>query len=158
MAERGDRMLDAVRGSATAFRAAIERCDRRALPIGFECFPRGSCGDTTLLLGTYLTEQGLGAFEYVYAQRGRRDADQPTWQSHAWLRQGPLIVDITADQFPEVAEPVIVTSSSSWHETFQQEVRHSADFRIFDEDTRASLDAAFRLITAHCGGENRASL
>ncbi len=100
----------------------------------------------TLLLGTYLTEQGLGVFEYVYGQRGRCDTEPSTWQSHAWLCQGPLIVDITADQFPEVPEPVIVTNASAWHGAFEQEARHVADFRVFDDETRATLGAAYRLI------------
>ena len=51
--------LDLLRERATNFRDAIERCERSSLPITFENFPCGSCGDVTLLLGTFLSEQGL---------------------------------------------------------------------------------------------------
>lgn len=142
--------LERIRSLAARFRAAIERCDRQTLPVGFEQFPRGSCGDAALLLGTYLAAQGLGGFEYVSGSRGRRDIDPPTWQSHAWLRQGMVIVDITADQFAEVAEAVLVTTTSSWHETFSQQVQHAADYCLFDDGTRTTLGAAYRLICSHC--------
>ncbi len=55
---------------------------------------------------------------------------------------GDLIVDITADQVPDVAEPLIVASQSPWHVKFHGEVEHVADYEIYDERTRASLDDA----------------
>lgn len=101
-----------------------------------------------MLLGAYLAEQGLGAFECVSAERGSKDDDPPTWQSHAWLRQGDILVDITADQFPEVGERVVVSSDLSWHRSFDREVRHPANFRIFDAHTQATLGAAYCRILA----------
>src|SRR5438874_2120009 len=68
-----------------------------------------AAGTLTLLLGNYLTEQGMGDFEYIAGERGNKAADPPTWMSHAWIRQGRIVIDITADQFPEVAESVIIT-------------------------------------------------
>jgi hypothetical protein len=35
--------------------------------------------------------------------------------AHAWLRRGGLTLDITADQFPGVAEPVVLTAEPTWH-------------------------------------------
>jgi len=77
------------------FRHAIEACDRSALPITFENFPAGSCGDAALILGKYLEERGFGLFDYVLGERGGR--------SHAWLQRGHLVVDITGDQFDDMS-------------------------------------------------------
>jgi hypothetical protein len=44
-----------------------------------------------------------------------------TYRGHGWLEQNGLIVDITADQFPEVDKPVIVADNSQWHETFKRQ-------------------------------------
>jgi hypothetical protein len=114
--------------------------------VSFEKFPRGSCGDAALLLGTYLIEQGFGVFAYITGGRGRRSPEPDTWQSHAWLRQGDVIVDVTADQFPEVTEAVIVTTTSPWHATFTQQSLGAADFRRYDESTRCVLGNAYRRI------------
>ncbi len=104
--------LQTLRRHAERFRWAIEACERSLLPVTFERFPRGSCGDANLLLGNYLTEQGLGDFEYILGERGSKAADPSTWTSHAWIRQGRTIIDITADQFTEVTESVIVVDGS----------------------------------------------
>lgn len=132
--------FDAVRRVASLFRMAIEACDRSMLPISFEEFPRGSCGDATPLLGTYLIEHGFGPFDYVLGERGS------SGYTHAWLRQGQLVVDISADQFADAPEAIIVCVNSPWHQTFQQQVKHVADFRIYDEYTTASLASAYELI------------
>jgi hypothetical protein len=39
------------------------------------------------------------------------------------------IVDITADQFDDMPEAVIVVPRSPWHETFEQEDKGEAGFR-----------------------------
>src|SRR6187399_769363 len=96
--------LELLREQATRFRAAIERCAREALPTTFDNFPRGSCGDVTPLLGTFLADQGLGAFTYMLGER----VGGVRYQSHAWLEVEGAIVDITADQFGELMEPVMV--------------------------------------------------
>jgi len=79
--------------------------------------------------------------------------EQPTtgqgaYQSHAWLQRGNLIIDITADQFPEVEDPVIVTTRSPWHEQFEGEPQHVADYRIYDDFTVARLHAAYTKIVS----------
>lgn len=105
-------------------------------------FPHGACGDATLLLGYYLKTLGLGTFDYVLGMGEGEDGDQ---YSHAWLRQGDIIVDITADQFPAKA-PVIVTDASPWHDSFSAEVLHEADFHVYDGHTVATLSAAYGTI------------
>lgn len=95
---------------ATAVRRAVDMCPPDALP--WPTFPSGACGDTSLVLGQVLDDHGIGGFEYVC---GYKYKDDGTSSSHAWLQKGPLIVDITADQFPEVLDAVIVSADSAWH-------------------------------------------
>lgn len=129
---------------ATRFRKAITMCDRLSLPTSLQCFPRGGCGDAVLLLSTYLTECGLGEFDYVGATRGTLDSGM--WHSHAWLERDGLIVDITADQFEEITMPVIVTADSEWHQTFRVSCRHVADYRVYDDRTVSRLGSAYGAI------------
>ncbi len=132
--------IDKIHRVALQFRIAIEACDRSMLPISFEQFPRGSCGDVTPLLGTYLIEHGFGPFDYVLGVR------EGSGHTHAWLRKGQLDVDITADQFTDAPGSIIVCVESPWHRTFRQRVEHVADFRIYDEHTVSSLSSIYRLI------------
>jgi hypothetical protein len=85
-----DQRLDELRDAAVRFRQAIERCDQKQLTVCMANFPRGSCGDATLLLRTYLAAQGLGSFVYVVAERPHRGLNSS--QSHAWLESRPLLV------------------------------------------------------------------
>jgi hypothetical protein len=134
---------------AARFRHAIEQSDQRRLPPGFDGFPAGCCGDAALFLGTFFKEQGFGTFTYVCGLRGE-GADQ---HSHAWFEAPDgVIIDITADQFPEITEPVIVTAHSDWHNTFDQEERHEADYRIYDEGTVARLGIVYQTILREFDG------
>src|SRR5690606_15234832 len=74
------------------FRYALEKC-HSLLGRSFENFPSGACGDTTPLLGTYLIEQGFETFMYASGNKGNT--------THAWLQLNSIVIDITADQFPE---------------------------------------------------------
>lgn len=136
--------INGLRVESLRFRKAIERFDQSTLPITFMNFPKGSCGDAVLLLGTYLIENGYGQFNYALGSRG--DAREGTLQSHVWLERGQLVIDITADQFPEIDESVIVTVCSEWHCGFMKEILNIADYRIYDSHTRAELGNVYRKI------------
>ncbi|ULJ74490.1 hypothetical protein [Rhizobium gallicum] len=134
--------MDELAKAADVFRAAMENTPRTKLPITLQEFPHGACGDATLLLGYHLRSLGFGTFDYVSGEGTDEDGE---WYSHAWLRQGDIIIDITADQFP--GQPaVIVTDNSPWHDGFEVEVPHVADFHIFDEFTASTLGAAYKAI------------
>lgn len=90
---------------ARRMRSAIEALQPEKLPITMVAFPVGSCGDVSLLLGTYLKDSGIPDFEYVSGDRGSHNDN--TWTSHAWLARGSLIVDITADQFEDAPGKII---------------------------------------------------
>jgi hypothetical protein len=141
-----DAEIEALEFRAKQFRAALEHCERDLLPIAFENFPRGSCGDATLLLAKYLQNSGLGFFDYicgeVYEDGGRK------FQSHAWLQRGNIIVDITADQFNEIEAPVLVTRDHSWHNQFEVEVKNVADYEVYDERTKRILSSAYESVIA----------
>lgn len=95
------------------------------------------------LLGTLFTDRGLPPFEYVAG--GRPGQRRGIWASHAWLERKGLIVDVTADQFPEVSVPVLITTDHTWHRSFKVERRREkADFRVYE---LPYLDRAYETIT-----------
>jgi hypothetical protein len=125
---------------ARKFRTAIERSPRDDL-LSFRRFPRGCCSDTAILLGEYLCGQGQGDWDYAGGER------EPDLHSHAWLEQDGLIVDITADQFEDIHEPIIVTRDRSWHEQFvYPEPRHPARIGNYDPVTRNRLAMIYERI------------
>lgn len=134
--------VEAIRAAAGRFRAAIQRCPRYLLPVTLQAFPRGACGDATILLGEFLASEGFGVFDYVAGECFR-----PHYQSHAWLERDGLIVDITADQFVGANEPVIVSRENRWHRRFQRVVRHPARIDVYtDSHTSAMLRTAYATI------------
>jgi hypothetical protein len=114
---------------ANKMRYTIEAVPINFLPISFLEFPHGSCGDASLLLGAYFKDLGFQGFELVRGERGRMEVN--SWTSHAWLACGTLIVDITCDQFSDVPEKTIVSSSSAWHAQFKIVGIGSSDFRSY---------------------------
>ncbi|WP_162939586.1 hypothetical protein [Neorhizobium sp. NCHU2750] len=131
-------MMDELNDTATQFRDLIMRTQKSSLPITLQDFPKGACGDTTLLLGHHLAELGHGDFRYYLGWRDGR--------SHAWLQSGSVIVDITADQFEDFDDPVFVSDRSSWHEEFAGTDQHAANLAVFGEATEAMLRSAYEAI------------
>jgi hypothetical protein len=122
------------------------RCPRDDLPT-LRSFPRGSCGDASILLGEYLHQQGCGVWDYV---GGERDCNL---HSHAWLEQNGLIVDITAGQFDDVDEAIIVTMDRKWHRQFiYPEPRHPVLMSKYDPRTRKKLSQIYARIMAKLEG------
>ena len=136
-----------LRSLASHFRAAILQGDKCNLPVDLKDFPRGACGDASILLAKYLQQAGLGGFRYICGWRIENERPY----SHAWLRQEDVIVDITADQFPEIKESVIVTDNHSWYETFLVEAEGPSDYEELDDRTQAVLAAAYQAILEHLG-------
>ncbi len=76
---------------------------------------QGTCGRTSLFLQRVLSTQGFGANWVSGTPRSAPFEPEigpygffcgQSWQSHAWVKCGDFIVDITADQFG--ASPVLV--------------------------------------------------
>jgi hypothetical protein len=95
----------------------------------------------------YLHQAGHGEWEYV---TGERVSD---FYSHAWLEQDGLIVDITADQFEGIDQPVIVTHDRRWHRQFSNRgPRHPAPIDIYDPATRKRLREMYIRVAASVTG------
>lgn len=118
--------IDLVKRLATNVRMALEST-KDNLPFPMLGFPKGACGDASLLLGAFFADNGLPEFQYVCGERGAQD--DGTWTSHAWLESEGLVVDITADQFEDAQEKVIVAYDSSWHSQFNGSSLGGSDFR-----------------------------
>ena len=129
---------------ALNFRAVIEATDTNLRPIGLQDFPYGSCGDTCLLLGAYFNDMGVFGFQYVCGTRGSHQDN--SWTSHAWLTRGKLIVDITADQFHDTNEEVIVSLNSTLHNTFEVEEISASDYREWHGNGLQELNAFYQIL------------
>lgn len=100
------------------FRVAVEECINDIGMEWFNHFPLGCCLDTSLMLAKYFHAKGFGISELVSGCRENK--------SHAWLELDGLIIDITADQFDEVSEKIIVTKESEFHDSFNYERKRNA--------------------------------
>lgn len=109
-------MLNNLYEACLKFRKAINRTPKENLSIRFKEFPNGSCGDTCLILGSYLHDSGFGVFNYVCGERNE-------W-SHAWLEKNGIIVDITADQFEDCNIDVYVGEKNSFYQSFDKDFCH----------------------------------
>jgi hypothetical protein len=128
-----------VRNAAARFRAALDQGGLRLCSLAN--FPRGSCGDTSELLGQYLSDSGFGTWRY----RSGVQTD-PAGITHAWIERDGLILDITADQFPDISEPVVLTMDRTWHDAhFTPMASHgAADLEWFARsDNRADAQADY---------------
>ena len=58
-------------------------------------------------------------------------------QSHAWLEYEGWILDITADQFEDINDKVLVRKDRTWHSQFKGQNKGINDFEMFN--TRCSI-------------------
>jgi hypothetical protein len=123
------------------FRLAILRSRSSTLHLAtLQEFPRGACGDASLLLAKYLEVNNCGHSFYVLGERHG--------QQHAWLQLEEFIIDITADQFDDQDAGVIVTTESAWHASFNGKIHNVADFCLYDRTSVFLLTRAYQAITS----------
>lgn len=118
-------------------------------PAGFSYglaqFPRGSCGDASLLLATYFhLETSAASVEYL---AGHRDPD--SW-THAFLVVDEHIVDITGDQFPE-RSAVVVTKVDTWFDQWAVHTRLATTQDEFESFAEPSLTGYVEVVTHMLG-------
>jgi hypothetical protein len=101
--------MNSVHDAAARFRTALEGGGLRLHSL--RDFPKGSCGDASEMLGQYLSDSGLGTWIY------RCGIEPDLFATHAWVERSGLIVDITADQFADISQCVIVTTDRTWYDT-----------------------------------------
>jgi len=120
------------------FRQAILSIKKDKLPITLQNFPHGACGDSCRILAEHLKENGYGTFSYIC---GRIDE-----MIHAWLEQNGTIIDITADQFPEIIDSIYIGPYNPWYNKFETDKSYEGGYSILDERSRKELSEVHKLI------------
>ncbi|KAA1244549.1 hypothetical protein [Aquimarina sp. RZ0] len=111
MSEEIEKDLSDIRRIATKFRKDI--CNGNIkIPFG-EDFPSGCCGNASDRLKRILECKGFQNIRYT---NGWIDK-----QSHGWLEYKGFIIDITADQFENITEEIIIIhkNESDFHKQFK---------------------------------------
>ena len=98
------------------------------------------------MLGTYLEELGYGQFFYQLGFYGT--VEREPHGTHVWIAQNDLVVDITADQFPDIDDEIIVTKSSPWHAALNglEKGRVTLFSRDANGNSCSSLSDAYEII------------
>ena len=107
-------------------------------------FPGGCCKQASFLLARLLAQEcAVEGIEYVWgtAMDGVRG-------THGWLECHGYVLDVTADQFPGVENPVIVATReySAFHDGFGRGPRDSYPrfWQGMKSQVRADFDETFR--------------
>ena len=66
--------------------------------------------------------------------------------SHAWLRKGGIIIDITGNQFSDFSQGVYVGKENNFYKDFKIVDVHSASIMQYDEGTRNEIECFYRKI------------
>ena len=93
-------------------RTAVDVADRSRWGCEWAGWPRGCCSAASEMLSTLLLEDhGIETL--------RETGSDPCWElgSHAWLRCGRHVIDITGDQFPGLELPSVFVGSGRLHYT-----------------------------------------
>ena len=107
----------------------------------FSAFPKNCCGHASVLLVLYLKDLGVKRVYRVFNGKHIQDVKK----SHAWVEVGEIIVDITADQFPD-NPPVIVTDNRKWHACFDGEQRTAEILEDFSEKAMQNYREAYAAV------------
>ena len=120
----------------TRFREAILASDRSRLIVSLRDFPRGSCDDTSLLLARYLRARGHGDFRSISGRRG--------YETHVWLKQGKLVIDLTGNQFCDWPHGLVyVGEECGWFASFSGVDGGPAYYSQFGGSLEGELDVSY---------------
>jgi len=95
---------------AKACRDAFDNADLSSAPGFLPQFPTGCCAWAARMIGYYLTEKYKLKPFHVCASRSTPDGPDI---GHEWVEINGTIIDITADQFQDQSQPVIVSENSA---------------------------------------------
>lgn len=104
--------------------------------IGLNNFPRGCCGNTSDILGQYLSDKGASN---LMAVSGCRDG-----KSHAWLEFDGFILDITSDQFHDGCGNIFIGRESEFHASFKNQVKDKIRTSAFIHDAYIKFSELMR--------------
>ncbi len=135
---------------ALQFRRAIEQVGPRdTVFAAMKSFPKGCCKDTSFLLARILNlRYGVHESRYVY---GTRAAESLEWYTHGWLETAGYILDVTADQFEEVSEKVMVTpiGESEFHDSWSGQCSSAYPrFWSFNDEAGPQFEETLELLMA----------
>ncbi|MCD9530070.1 hypothetical protein [Photobacterium carnosum] len=105
----------------TKFRTALENMNSvnfTGTSLSVSKFPNACCDDASLLLASYLADNGYPNINLIRGSDGGKDGE---FRSHVWLKLDDINIDITADQFNGNSyrnQLVIIESSNSYLKTF----------------------------------------
>jgi hypothetical protein len=119
-----DARVQEIRSAAEEFREAIEQSDWNLVMDEYFILRnlRAMCKPAAMLVDKYLREElDCRPIEFVSAQRWTEAG--LVYRSHFWLEHDGLIIDISADQYPEIEQSVMVTADHSWHDGFTNQSR-----------------------------------
>jgi hypothetical protein len=110
--------IDQLREHAELVRSCIEELQRADDPPSLiKSFPRMGCRISTIAMAISLAEN-QGADRKLI--KGRFGGEQ----GHAWLQFDGIDIDISANQFDDMKERVIVRRSSEYHSRFSDASLH----------------------------------
>jgi hypothetical protein len=81
--------------------------------VCFGNFPRGACGNSSDIIGKWLSQKGVSGLKYAWGTRGQA--------SHGWLEYKGYILDITSDQFADGCGSVFIWQNSKFHSSFKNQ-------------------------------------
>ncbi len=85
-------------------------------------FPKGYCKIASLILAKYLIEKRNFKpslmFCVLTGEKANYKNNAFAEQTHAWLEYQEFTIDITANQFPEIVEEIVITTGWIWGEKF----------------------------------------
>ena len=113
-----------IRSAVETFRKAIERSDLSSDEFYLKTFPRVCCKPASMVLGKYLVDE-VGCRPLTFVEGKSWGHNGGLLRSHWWIEHEGLVIDITADQFAEIEQPVIVTTDLGWYEQFAHLERYS---------------------------------
>ncbi|MBE7660467.1 hypothetical protein [Tenacibaculum finnmarkense] len=128
-----------IKQAALEFRKLLEEEIKSIESFEFEFFPLGSCSASSMLLSSFLKKRGFGVFKLVLSKRNEK--------THAWLQNDSLYIDVTADQFEDNKEKVIVEKkeNSLFHMGFQITSTRDVDMKDFYEKQLFDLERIINL-------------
>lgn len=141
---KSNRLLKTI---VTDFRQRLENYGRDCY-FDFRDFPRGVCGDVSILLAHHLSQNGFGRYRYIC---GEPDIGI----THAWLSDGKLIIDITADQFEDFDVPVFIAPNSPWHDELNIVEEYEAKISIYGPELEGKYRSTYQTLVPEADDEWR---
>ena len=137
-------MLD-IHTEAELFRKATDEA-KWNIPTKYRMhgFPRGCCDDATDLFAHYLNQKYGIQTTRVDGEYYTDHIEERDW--HTWLEVDGLIVDLTADQYPEYYKRIYVGSYDDFHNRYEMKRQTYRGFLDLGPDCWSWMQEIYDLI------------